>query len=292
MGRDFYGHVEAARAVFDAADEILDIDIKKACFDGPDDYLSGTEISQPALLVTSIAILRAIEARSPDLVAAAQVTAGLSLGEYTALVFAGAMAFEDALRVVAERGRLMAEAGRANPGTMVSILGPRTSEVEAIAARVQQQGVCRIANLNCPGQTVISGSVELVRAAAEIAANELGARTVELKVAGAFHTELMGQAQSGLCKVLEGVCISPPRVRFISNVTADYVDDPETIRALLVEQVASPVLWQASVERMVADGVIDFYEVGPGRVLRGLIRKTARVAKPVSVNSVDTIGGN
>jgi len=291
MGKDFYERFEPSRAVYERASQILDFDIIKACFDGPDEYLAATEISQPALLVTSIAVLRALETVKSDLVASAQVAAGLSLGEYTALVFARSLEFDDAVRLVAERGRLMSEAGKKTPGAMVSIVGPEPGAVRQIAERVASTGPCSIANLNCPGQVVISGGVDAVTEAAAIAEKELGARTVRLNVSGAFHSPLMTDAQNGLREFIKDVDIRPPAVKFVSNVSADYEDDPERIRALLVDQVASPVLWQASMEKIISDGVGAFYEIGPGRVLRGLLRKIDRKADVKCLNSADSIGG-
>ena len=292
MGRDFYDQFVESREIFERAARLVDFDLRAACFEGPEEVLASTENSQPAILTTSIAILRAFERARPDLVRAAEVTAGLSLGEYSALVFAGSMSFEDALRVVAERGRLMSEAGRKRPGTMLSVLGLDRETVGAIVGKASERGVCRMANLNCPGQIVLSGEGAAIDEAARLAEGAHAARTVKLKVSGAFHTELMAEAQDALSRALEEVEVRPPSIGFISNVSADYVRDPAQIKELLVRQVASPVLWQASVERMVADGVDKFYEVGPGCVLKGLIRKTARDVDAYSVNKVDFMGGN
>jgi len=290
MGRDFYERYDVSRRVFDRADELVDFDRKAVCFDGPDELLASTEISQPALLTTSVAMLRALQERKPALVRSVGATAGLSLGEYTALVFAGALEFDEAVLLVAERGRLMRESGEKNPGAMVSVLGPPRQEVEALVGGLGSDGVCKVANLNCPGQVVISGGVDAVLAATARAEKELGARTIRLKVSGAFHTELMDHARMGLERALTGVNVKSPTIKFLSNVTGDYVEDAEEIRRLLVRQLVSPVLWQASVERMVADGIDCFYEVGPGRVLRGLIRKTARKVEVTSANTAEYLG--
>jgi len=292
MGRDFYDQFTESRDVFDRADGLVDFDLRGACFDGPEETLASTERSQPAILTTSIAILRAFERARPEVVRSAEVTAGLSLGEYSALVFAGAMTFEDALRVVAERGRLMGEAGRKRPGAMLSILGLDKETVGAIAGKAAERGVCRMANMNCPGQIVLSGEEAAIDEAARLAESAHAARAIKLKVSGAFHTELMGEAQEAFSSVLEKVEIRPPSIRFISNVSADYVREPARIKDLLVRQVASPVLWQSSVERMVADGVGRFYEVGPGSILKGLIRKTAKNVDTYSVNKAEFMGGN
>jgi len=211
------------------------------------------------------------------------------LGEYTALVFFFSFDFEDALKLVARRGQLMSEAGKNNPGTMVSIMGPDVEDVRKVVESVAEKGTCSIANLNCPGQYVISGDVDAALEAARLAEEQLGARTVQLKVSGAFHSALMADAQEGLRDFIQDIQIRAPRIKFVANVSAGYENDPDKIRSMLVDQVVSPVLWRASMEKIISDGVDTFYELGAGRVLRGLLRKIDRSVTVTSINSIDGI---
>jgi [acyl-carrier-protein] S-malonyltransferase len=277
MGRDFAQASAPAAQVFRTANELLGFDLAAICFEGPAERLNATDISQPAIFVTSVAIWKALEAAGVTKDWVPQAMAGLSLGEYTALHLAGWIKFDDALRLVAERGRLMQAAAEANEGGMVSVLGLDERAVDGICRDVAQGEVLTAANFNCPGQIVLSGTRSACARAAA-AAEQLGGRAIPLVVAGAFHSELMATAAEGLRKALEPAKIVPGRVPVVSNVTADYHGGPDGVRARLEEQVVSPVRWQASVERLIADGFDRFIEVGPGRVLTGLMRKISRSA--------------
>lgn len=266
-----------ARELFQAAQVVLEYDLLKVCVEGPAEELDSTVYSQPALYVSSLAALEQLKLDKPDVVDDCVVTAGLSLGEYTALCFAGVLSFEDGLRVVAERGAAMQDASEAASSGMVSVLGMEVSQVEDLVEEARGGDTLRVANLLCPGNVVASGSTaacERLVAAAE----QAGAmKVVPLAVAGAFHTELMAPAVDRLRKKLEGVSMSPPRVPVISNVDATAHDDPDEIRELLVRQVVSPVLWEASMRRIIDEyEVTTCYEVGPGRVLRGLLKRINR----------------
>jgi len=266
-----------AKALFDQASEVLGYNLAELCISGPAETLNTTDHSQPAIFVASLAALESLKNENPELVSACNATAGLSLGEYTALVFAGVMSFEDGLRVVQERGLAMQAAAELTQSGMVSVVGLETDQVEKVVAEVRQEGeILQLANFLCPGNIVVSGHTEACGRLEE-PANSAGARMVmPLTVAGAFHTPLMQPAVERLTAVLENVTLHAPRIPVVSNVDATAHDDPEEIRQLLVQQVVSPVRWEDSMNKLLADGIEQFYEIGPGRVLRGLLKRIAR----------------
>lgn len=276
MGKRLYESLPAARRLYDRAGEILGYDLAKLCFEGPAEQLDSTVFSQPALFVTSLAALESLRAESPEVVLACEATAGLSLGEYTAMVFAGVMDFEDGLVLVQERGAAMQKAADATPSGMVSILGLERSQVEELCRRVRGDDVLEVANLLCPGNIVISGSNAACERAAEAAPAAGAMKAVPLAVAGAFHTSIMRPADQRLADVLAAVPMRRPRIMVVSNVDARPHDDPEEIRKLLVRQVLAPVLWEDSMRYLISQGFDRFYEVGPGRVLRGLLKRIDR----------------
>lgn len=279
MCRDLAASLPAARALFDQANEILGYDLAKLCFEGPAAELDSTVHSQPALFVCSLAALEKLRADSPDVVLSCEAAAGLSLGEYSALVFAGAMTFEDGLRVVARRGQAMQDAADANPSGMVSLLGLSLEKIEAICEQARDAGeVLQVANLLCPGNIVVSGHNAACERAAEIALKEGAMKAIPLAVAGAFHTPLMDSAVSRLREALASTEIKSPDRIVISNVDAQSHENPDEIRELLCRQVVSPVRWEDSVRNLMAQGFDRFYEVGPGRVLRGLLKRIDRKA--------------
>ena len=277
MGRQLVDSVPAAKELYAQAADILGYDLARLCFEGPAEELDSTVVSQPALFVTSLAALKQLESQTPDRVRRCEAAAGLSLGEYTAMVFAGVMTFEDALRVVQQRGEAMQEASDAALGGMVSILGLEPATIEQIIENNRTRGeTLRIANFLCPGNIVISGHRQACERAAAAALEAGAMKTIPLAVAGAFHTELMASAVERLSQALERVKLSSPRLPVISNVTARPVEKPAEIRDLLVRQVVSPVLWEESMRYLLAQGFRSFHEVGPGRVLRGLLRRIDR----------------
>ena len=262
----------AARDLFDRANDVLGFDLAGLCVNGPQEELDKTDISQPALFVSSLAALEMLKADNPDVVDQCATAAGLSLGEYTALTFAGAMSFEDGLRVVRTRGKAMQAASDATPSGMISALLMSEEDVDKLAAEID--GLW-IANYLCPGNIVLSGhkaSCEQGLQAIEAA----DGRAVQLSVAGAFHTEIMQSAVEELAAVLETVDIQSPRIPVVSNVDAEPHSDPAEIREILVKQVQNPVFWEKSVRRLLDDGVDQFYEIGPGKVLKGLMKRIAR----------------
>lgn len=283
MGRALYGEVPEARALFDRAEAVLGFDLRAACFDGPAEALEATDVSQPAIYVATLAALEGLKKTDPDLVASCAGAAGLSLGEYTALTFAGSIDFDAGLRIVRRRGEAMQAAAVAAPSGMTSIIGLDEAKVDEVCRRVEPEGRLWKANLLGPGNIVVSGDVPAL-AAVEAVATELGAgRVIPLKVAGAFHCPLMKPADDQLAAVLADAAITPTRIPVYSNVDAEVHSEPGDIRANLVAQVIAGVRWDDSMRRMMADGFDTFYEVGPGRVLTGLLKRIDRKVPCTSV---------
>lgn len=284
MGRRLYESVPAARALYDRAQEVLGYDLAKLCFEGPAEELDSTVVSQPAIFVTSLAALESLRADAPDIVLSCEAAAGLSLGEYTALVFAGVLSFEDGLWLVQKRGEAMQDAADATPGGMVSILGLERCEVDRLCREARRDEVLQIANLLCPGNIVVSGTTSACERAAELAPTFGAMKAIPLAVAGAFHTGIMKPADSRLAEALTKIRLHEPRIPVVSNVDARTHDDPEEIRQLLIRQVVEPVLWEDSMRYLISQGFDAFYEVGPGKVLRGLMR---RIDRGVSCQNVE-----
>lgn len=266
----------AAAALFDRARDILGYDLLGICRNGPADTLNTTAVSQPAILVTSLAALEVLRSRDPAALETATITAGLSLGEYTALVFAGALSFDDAVRLVDVRGRAMQACAEQRPGAMLAVLGLEREQVAALCDQCRGGDVLEVANVLCPGNIVASGSKEacLRLDAAAVAAGAM--KCVALDVAGAFHTVLMQDAVEKLRAALAAVTMAAPRIPVISNVDARPHVDPEEIRGLLARQVCGVVEWNASMRFLLSTGVRSVWEVGPGRVLRGLMKRIDR----------------
>ncbi len=286
MGRDVAEAHPVAAETFAQADEVLEFKLSKLCFEGPAERLNATDIQQPAIFTTSVALFRAgLDAGcfTADSFAA---MGGLSLGEYTALHLAGALSFADALRLVARRGQLMQQACEASTGGMVSLLGLDEEQALKLCERVADKGNVRPANFNCPGQIVISGDKTACEAAVELA-GEFKTRAIPLPVAGAFHSELMRPAAEGLRPELEQAAFQTTKTRVIANVDAEYHTDPAAIRDSLYRQVLNPVRWQACIERMVADGCDEFWEIGPNRHLTGMMRKINRKMKTINVSTAE-----
>jgi [acyl-carrier-protein] S-malonyltransferase len=284
MGRRLAEALPSVRELYDRARAILGYDLAHLCFEGPAERLDSTVCSQPALFVTSLAALEWLRSESPEVVLSCEAAAGLSLGEYTALVFAGVMSFEDGLALVQRRGAAMQEAADATPSGMVTVLGLERVQVEALCDKARGDGILEIANLLGPGTIAISGTVAACERAADLAPSMGAMKAVPLAVAGAFHTRIMRPADEQLAEALGGLTLRKPRIPVISNVDAQPHDDPEEIRGLLVRQILQPVQWEASLQYLLKGGFDDFYEVGPGRVLRGLLR---RIDRKVSCQSVD-----
>jgi [acyl-carrier-protein] S-malonyltransferase len=283
MGRALYEEVPAARALFDRAVEILGFDLKSICFDGPPEALEATNVSQPAIYVASLAALEGFKATNPDVVAASEGAAGLSLGEYTALAFAGSFDFETGLKIVRRRGEAMQAAALARPSGMTSVIGLDEAKIDELCVRIAPHGKLWKANMLGPGNIVVSGEASAL-AQVEAIANELGAgRVVSLAVAGAFHSPLMHPADEQLAEVLAGSNLQSPRIPVYSNVDAVAHESPDDLRKTLVAQVIRGVRWDDSIRRMMLDGFDTFYEIGPGRVLTGLLKRIDRKTPCTSV---------
>ena len=268
MGKDFYENSESARAVFDRASEILDLDMKELCFE-ENDRLDLTEYTQAALVTTCLAMTKVVSEHGirPD------VTAGLSLGEYCAIAVAGGMSGEDAIRTVRKRGILMQNTVPAGEGAMAAVLGMEASAIEEVIEDIE--GVT-IANYNCPGQIVITGVTAGVEDASEKLKAAGAKRVVMLNVSGPFHSPLLKSAGEELLKVLENVEIHKLEIPYVTNVTAEYIQNEEEIKGLLGQQVSSSVRWEQSIRKMIEEGVETFVEIGPGKTLAGFMRKISR----------------
>jgi len=301
MGRDLYEASAAARAVFDQADATLGFALAQLCFEGLEANLTATENAQPALLTMSTALLAALAEGRGDwrvetgelsslisrLVFPVSFVAGHSLGEYSALVAAGALEFATALQLVRRRGELMASA---REGGMAAIIGLDEAPLEAICSETSAPGASVvIANYNAPGQLVISGASESVERACELAKAHGAKRALHLKVSAAFHSPLMRAAADGLASAIADAVLANARVPLIANVTATPLVAADTIRRELVAQVTAPVRWIASVQRMIADGVDTFVEIGPGSVLTGLIRRIAPNARLINISDLASV---
>lgn len=271
MGKELYDSDPEAAKYFDQANEILGIDLKKIMFGGPEEKLKQTEFTQPAIFLHSVALYSILDAK-PDMVA------GHSLGEFSALVACGAISFEDALKIVRRRGELMQQAGTENPGTMAAIIGMDDAAVDQVCADATNETGNEVvaANYNCPGQLVISGYLEAVEKAVELAKGN-GARMAKLlPVSGAFHSSLMQPAYDGLKEQLEQLIINKPNCPIYSNYTAEATTDTEEIRSNLLNQLLSPVRWTQTLNNMSSNGADSFVEVGPGKVLQGLVKRTLK----------------
>jgi [acyl-carrier-protein] S-malonyltransferase len=275
MAGPLCGSLPAARKLFTDAAAILGYDLLDICVNGPVERLNSTIVSQPAIFVASLAALEFLRATQPDVEASVVAAAGLSLGEYTALVFAGAMSFEEGLHVVQKRGEAMQAASDASAGAMVSVLGMEQLQVEDLCAKASASGKVQVANLLCPGNIVVSGYRSGCDALEKLV-ETAGGRTMRLAVAGAFHTDLMKPADMRLAEALAAVVMHSPRVPVWSNVDAQPHSRPEEIRDLLVRQVVQPVLWEKTMRGLLALGVERFFEIGPGRVLAGLLKRVQR----------------
>ncbi|MEF3302997.1 ACP S-malonyltransferase [Paenibacillus sp. GYB003] len=286
MGKDFYDSHEGAASRFRQADEALGFKLTELIFQGPEQELKKTANTQPALLATSIAMLEAVK----ELGVAPDFVAGHSLGEYCALVAAGVMSFEDAVRTVRARGEFMEQAVPDGQGGMAAVLGADREQLGRLCRAVTSEvGVVEMANVNCPGQIVVSGSIEGVKAIAERGKEAGAKRVVPLEVSGPFHSSLMKPAADRLAGALAEIDMKDARIPVVANVTADSVLEAELIRRLLVEQVVSPVLWEDSVTWMIEQGVDTFVEIGSGTVLAGLIKKIDKQVKVVSINSRESL---
>jgi len=283
MGHDAYDASAEARDLFDRADTALGFKLSELIFAGPDTELKKTYHTQPALLTTSLAFLSVLRNKGVE----ADYAAGHSLGEYSALVAAGVLSFEDAVRTVRKRGELMEAAVPEGKGAMAAVLGADRENLTAFCAKLTEEiGVVELANVNCPGQIVISGSREGIQAAVERGREAGAKRVIPLDVSGPFHSSLMRPAADQLAPVLADLALQAAQIPVVANATAEAVTAAEEIRELLVRQVYSPVLWEDTIRGLIAAGVDRFVEIGPGTVLAGLIKKIDATVTVTSVNSM------
>jgi [acyl-carrier-protein] S-malonyltransferase len=277
MGAQLAAGLPQARALFDEAAEVLGYDLHGLCVNGPSERLNATDVSQPAIYVASLAALEQLKATDPAVLDSVVGTAGLSLGEYTALTFASSLSFRDGLTIVQARGRAMQAAAEAIPSGMISVIGMNADEVEALVAEARTVDVLEVANLLCPGNVVVSGTTAALDRLEQLCQTRGGIRTVRLSVAGAFHTRLMKPADERLAEALDQIEVRAPRVPVWSNVDARPHSDAAEIRALLVRQVITPVLWEKTMRGLIEEAAVEtFYEVGPQRVLAGLLKRINR----------------
>ncbi|MCK6439596.1 MAG: ACP S-malonyltransferase [Planctomycetes bacterium] len=293
MGKDLAAAYPKAADVFKRADQILDMSLSRICFEGPQEELNRTDISQPAILAHSWAVVEVLREHGPGraLLDGANACAGLSLGEYSALAAAGSIAWEDALKLVRARGQYMQQACDASPSTMASILGLEEDKLGEVCKRASVKGVCVMANFNAEGQIVIAGTKEAVALACSLAKDAGARRCIELQVAGAFHSPLMKPAEDKLSAEIARVKFSDPRIPVITNVTAKPVTSAAEAKKNLVSQLTSPVRWAASMQHLVNEGYGTFAELGPGNVLAGLLKRAAKDAKLLSIGTAESVKG-
>ena len=277
MGRDFAENFPSAKNWFDRANAALGYDLASVCFNGPEAELTKTENAQPGIFLVSWVAFQLLRERAPNL--AFDATAGLSLGEFTALTAAGAMSFEDGLKVVRQRGHFMQQACDATRGSMAAIIGLDEAQTRAVC---DETGV-ELANLNCPGQIVISGEAEKINQACELAKSKGAKRALPLTVAGAYHSKLMSSAQPKLKAALDGISLSSPKMPVISNVTAKPHGEVSEIKTRLVEQVTSSVRWEDSMRHLLSQGFTRFIELGPGTALSGFMKRIDKNAQMLNV---------
>ena len=286
MGKDLFENFRIARDTFEEADESLKFFISRLCFEGPEDKLQLTENAQPAILTVSIAFIRILESET-DI--KPLFLAGHSLGEYTALVVSGALRFTDAVRIVKQRGKFMQEAVPVGEGKMAAILGLDKDIVEAVCKEAAQDEVLEPANFNCPGQIVIGGHSQAVERAVKLSMEKGARNAVLLSVSAPFHTSLMESAAEKLAQVLDPIGVNDFSYPVLSNVKGDFYSSINEVKPLLIRQVNSPVLWELCVRRMIEKGCKNFIEIGPGRVLSGLIKRIDRNVFVTPVNSLETL---
>ena len=282
MGKELYNEFNEVKEVYDEASSVLGRDMAKLCFEGPEDELLLTRNTQPAILTTSIAVSKILENKNIS----ADITAGLSLGEYAALVNAGALSFADAVKLVEKRGAYMQEAVPAGLGSMVALIGISRADAEKLCIDLSEYGIIEISNYNCPGQIVIGGEILPIKKSLEVAANYGASRAIELSVSAPFHTSMLKPAAENLEKDLNKINFSIPEIPVVQNVHAKIVTGKDDFIQTLKNQVASSVMWEDSVNTMIAFGADTFIEIGPGKVLSGFVKK---IDKNLNIMNIEDI---
>jgi [acyl-carrier-protein] S-malonyltransferase len=285
MGKDLFDQFPAARELYQRADEILGFSLSRLCFEGPEQELQQTRNAQPAIAVTSLALLKVATEVSPELLQRPAYVAGHSLGEYSALVAVGALPFDEAIRLLRTRGELMQAAGEKNPGTMAAVLGLDIADCEDVC----REAGAEVCNINAPGQIVIGGRRESVVRALDYAKARGAAKVIPLSVSGAFHSSLMRPAADGMVQAIATAAISDPSVPVVANCTATPIADEMSVRHELVDQVCRPVQWSGTIDYLGRQGVETFIEFGPGRVLTAIIKRMLRKSNCINVNDAETV---
>ena len=284
MGKELYKSIPECKEIFDKGEKILNMPIKELIFNGPEEKLMQTELAQPAILLTSLAALKALEVNGVE----AEYATGLSLGEYAALIYGGALSFEDGLRLIKERGRIMGSALPKGLGKMASIMRLDNEKVQELLSRASEYGVCEGANYNCPGQVSIAGENEAIDKAVEIA-QELGGRAVLLKVSGPFHSSLLKEASDEFYETIKKVDIKETNKTIYSNVKGLPYEKEDDIRLILKKHIMSSVYFEKEIEDMLNRGVNTFVEVGPGKALRGFVKKIDRNSRLLNVEDIKSL---
>ena len=285
MGKELYDNFNVAKKIYEEADSTLGFEISKLSFEGNKAQLDETENTQPAILTASIAALKVLEEKGIE----ADVTAGLSLGEYTSLVYSGVFEFKEAVKLVKKRGRFMQEAVPQGKGAMAAVIGLGSEKTRQVCTDASKFGIVEPTNFNCPGQIAIAGEVVAVEKAAEMARTAGARKVIMLQVSGPFHTSMLKPASDKLRLELENVKINDLKLPVITNVTADYINSKDEVKDLLTRQVMSSVLWEDTIRRMISDGVDTFVEIGPGKILSGFVKKIDRTLAIFNVEDVDSL---
>ena len=286
MGKDITQKYASADAIFDKASEALGFDIKEMILEGNEETLKITENTQPAILTTSIACLQPLIEKG----IVPLVVAGLSLGEYTSHVAAGTLSFQDAVKLVKKRGKFMQEAVPIGVGTMAAIMGLERHDVLDCCKEASNVGIVEAANFNCPGQIVVAGQISAIEKVVELSKEKGAKRSIILPVSAPFHCSLLKKAQENLAIELKDIQINDIKIPVVSNVTADYVENKDAVKDLLIKQVISPVYWEDSINKMIADGIDTFVEIGPGRVLSGFVKKISKDVSVLNVEDLESLG--
>lgn len=284
MGKELYESIPECKEIFDKGEKILEMPIKDLIFNGPEEKLMETELAQPAILLTSLAALKALEVNGVE----AEYATGLSLGEYAALIYGGALSFEDGLKLIKERGRIMGSALPKGLGKMAAIMRLDNEKVKELLYRASEYGVCEGANYNCPGQVAIAGENEAIDKAVEIA-QELGGRAVLLKVSGPFHSSLLKEASEEFYEAIKKVDIKNVKKTIYSNVKGLPYEEEDDIRFILKKHIMSSVYFENEIEDMLNKGVNTFVEVGPGKVLRGFVKKIDKSSRLLNVEDMKSL---
>lgn len=288
MGSEFYNNFSSVKEIFNSADEKLKFKLSKIILEGPEDQLKLTQNTQPAILTVSYAIFKILKEEFNYNFENTKYFAGHSLGEYSALLCAGSLSFEDALYLLFERGKSMQEAVPVGKGGMLAVLGSENEEIEDCIKKIKSKGVCEIANDNAPGQIIVSGNIELIQELQNIL-KENKKKSIMLPVSAPFHCSLMNAAATNMKSKIENVNFTKPNYEIIANVTASPTNDPADIKKLLVEQIYSKVRWRESILYMSNQNITEYLEIGPGKVLTGLVKRILPSANSSSINSIEDI---